>query len=182
MTQKEIYDSLDSMLSNLKTRNFLNHLIRAYFPITNVDKVWEKPNGAFKCAITKDNLISVQEIINEIQTEDFKEQFINELKSQFTHDPKQENSISKLIGDKKLGLIGKETTTYMSYVALQEFYNWVLNKSLNGDKHINWLLSSMKELQKNVNVQKTKKENDITGSFTLGELDSFKKLKEKFNK
>jgi hypothetical protein len=76
---------------------------------------------------------------------------------------------------------------------MQEFYNWVLTKSLKGDKHINWLLGSLTRqsiinMAKNIDdadvqakVNKAKKQEASTSSFTLGELDSFKKLKEKFN-
>jgi hypothetical protein len=194
MTQKEIHDNLDEMLSNPKSKNFLNHLIRAYFPISNVDKVWEKPKNQFKCVLTKDELFSAQDILEGIQTEEFKKDFIDNLKSIFSEDSKSEHPIVKLVGDKKMGVTGKETNTYMSYSAMQEFYNWVSIKCLNGDKHINWLLNIIKkedymknkekEIQPKVekNNQNVKKEEPKTGTFTLGELDSFKKLLEKFNK
>jgi hypothetical protein len=57
MTTEEIHSSLDKMLENPKAKNFLNHLVRAYMPISNVEKVIDKPEGEFKCAISKDDLI-----------------------------------------------------------------------------------------------------------------------------
>lgn len=188
MTTKEIHESLDTMLSNQKTRNFLNHLIRAYFPITNVDKVWEKPKGQFKCVLTKDELFSAQDIMDGIQTEEFKNDFMANLKSVFIDGASSEHPIVKLVGDRKMGVTGKETTTYMSYTAMQEFYNWVLTKSLKGDKHINWLLSSIRRSNPTENIEtkdvqsnaKPKQDTKTSNTFTLGELDSFKKLKEKF--
>jgi hypothetical protein len=193
MTTTEIHESLDTMLSNAKTKNFLNHLVRAYFPITNVDKVWEKPKGAFKCVITKENLFSAQDIVEGIKTEEFKNDFMDNIKSVFTEKFDNSNPLVKLIGDRKMGVTGKDTTTYMSYPAMQEFYNWVLTKSLKGDKHINWLLSSVKrtyiiDMAQNIDdadiqakVKKAKKQETQASSFTLGELDAFKKLREKFN-
>lgn len=193
MTANEIHESLDSMLSNPKTKNFLNHLVRAYFPITNVDKVWEKPKGPFKCVLTKDELFSAQDILEGINTEEFKNDFLNNIKNVFTENFNSEHPLVKLIGERKMGVTGKETNTYMSYPAMQEFYNWVLTKSLKGDKHINWLLksvnrSSIIDMAQNVDdadvqakVKKAKKQESATSSFTLGELDSFKKLREKFN-
>lgn len=185
MTQKEIHESLDAMLSNPKSKNFLNHLIRAYFPITNVDKVWQKPEGQFKCVLTKEELFSAQDILEGIRTEEFQTDFMNNLKSVFSENFDNTHPIAKLIGERKMGVTGKETNTFMSYPAMQEFYNWVLTKSLTGDKHINWLLGTIRR-EDNIEPIQNKKTNNNksvasnTGSFTLGELDSFKKLKEKF--
>ena len=39
MTKEEIHNILDKMLTEQKSRNFLNHLVRSYCPITNVEKV-----------------------------------------------------------------------------------------------------------------------------------------------
>jgi hypothetical protein len=193
MTTKEIHESLDAMLSNAKTKNFLNHLVRAYFPITNVDKVWDKPKGPFKCVLTKETLFSSQDILEGIKTEEFKNDFISNIKNVFTENFDTSHPLVKLIGDRKMGVTGTDTTTYMSYTAMQEFYNWVLTKSLKGDKHINWLLSSVRrssiiDMAKNIDdadvqtkVKKAKKQETQASSFTLGELDAFKKLREKFN-
>jgi hypothetical protein len=193
MTTKEIHESLDAMLSNTKTKNFLNHLVRAYFPITNVDKVWDKPKGPFKCVLTKETLFSLQDILEGIKTEEFKNDFISNIKNVFTENFDTSHPLVKLIGDRKMGVTGTDTTTYMSYTAMQEFYNWVLTKSLKGDKHINWLLSSVRrstiiDMAQNIDdadvqsrIKKSKKQETSASSFTLGELDAFKKLKEKFN-
>lgn len=192
MTQQEIHAHLDGMLANPKTKNFLNHLVRAYFPITNVDKVWEKPKGLFKCVITGDELFSVQDILQGIQTEEFKKDFMDNLKSVFSDEPKTEHPIAKLIGERKMGVTGTNTTTFMSYPTMQEFYNWVITKSLKNDKHINWLLRSIKkssiieraegieDAEVQQKVQELKKKANESATYTLGETDAFKKLKEKF--
>ena len=142
MTSEQIHASLDKMLANPKTKNFINHLVRSYIPVSNIEKVLETPKGDFKCVITKEVLVSVQSIFEGMDTEEFKKDFTEHLKSMFSEE-KLETPMSKLLGDKKLGFTGKDTTTYMSYTATQEFYNWVITKSLKGDKHINWLLGSV---------------------------------------
>lgn len=185
MTVKEIHESLDQLLSNPKSKNFLNHLVKAYFPITNVDKVWEKPKGSFKCVLTKEELFSAQDILEGIRTKEFEEDFMNNIKLVFTENFDNSHPLVKLIGERKMGVTGKDTNTYMSYPSMQEFYNWVLTKSLQGDKHINWLLSSIRKEDKIEGPSQKKTTNaksqiSTTGSFTLGELDSFKKLKDKF--
>jgi hypothetical protein len=189
MQAKEIHEILDGMLSDPKAKNFLNHLVKAYVPLTNVEKVFETPKENFKCVLTKQNLCSVQDIMDAMQSDEFKQNFMTHLKSIFSENFKTENPLVKLIGDKKLGVTGNQTNTYMSYETLQEFYNWLMTKTLNGDKHINWLLGPIKKSfmnQEKDNKEKDNKEKvnkkpeSSTSTFTLGELESFKKLKEKF--
>jgi hypothetical protein len=191
MTNEEINKALDKMLTNPKSRGFINHLVRSYVPISNVEKVWDTPEKDFKCVITRDPLFSAADILKGIQTEEFKADFMNHLKSLFSEE-KVESPISKLVGEKKMGVTGKDTTTYMSYPAFQEFYNWVITKSLNGDKHINWLLGSIRrtsfmeraEKIQDVGVQKKvedfKKTTGSSSSYTLGDAsDVLAKLKAK---
>jgi hypothetical protein len=191
MNQEQIHASLDNMITNPKSRNFLNHLVRSYIPISNVEKVWETPEKDFKCVITKDQLFSASDILKGIQSEEFQNDFMNHLKSLFSED-KAESPIAKLIGEKKMCVTGKDTTTYMSYPAFQEFYNWVVTKSLKGDKHINWLLGSIrrasfiertekiddKTVQKK--VENFKKTTGSSSTYTLGDAsDALLKLKNK---
>ncbi len=195
MTSTEIHDSLDAMLENPKSRNFLNHLVRAYLPVSQVDKVWDKPKGPFKCVLTKVDLTSVQEIMDVMQGDAYRISFIENLKAAFT-DGGQVTPASPLVemlGGKVLGCTGTNTTTFMSYPAFQEFYNWVVTKIFKNDKHICWLMKSITKeslmgraetigdeaVQKKVKAMK--KETVKAASFTLGELKGFDKLKAKFN-
>lgn len=192
MTKEEIHASLDKMLAEPKSRNFLNHLVRAYMPITSVEKVWDKPKEEMKCAISRDKLISVQEIMEGINTEQFKNDTMLYLKNLFDENADRTTPVAKLIGEKKLGVTGKDTTTYMSYPVCQEFYNWVITKSLNGDKHINWLIGSVRRssfmdraekindatVQQKVNNFKNQEKKSGRATYTLGDTtDIFDKLK-----
>lgn len=183
MTTEEIHSSLDKMLENPKAKNFLNHLVRAYMPISNVEKVMDKPEGEFKCALSKDDLISVQEILEGIQTEQFKSDLMKSMKTMFDDNADKTTAMAKLIGEKKLGVTGKGTTTYMSVPVAQEFFSWVITKSLKGDKHINWLLGNIRR-ESFVNraknstdekvqstVRKIEKKADRTATFTLGDTN-----------
>jgi len=183
MTTEEIHSSLDKMLENPKAKNFLNHLVRAYMPISNVEKVMDKPEGEFKCALSKDDLISVQEILEGIQTEQFKSDLMKSMKTMFDDNADKTTAMAKLIGEKKLGVTGKGTTTYMSVPVAQEFFNWVITKSLKGDKHINWLLGNIRresfvKRAQNITddkvqstVKKLEKKADRTATFTLGDTN-----------
>jgi hypothetical protein len=186
MTTQEIHNSLDAMLVNTKSRNFINHLVRAYFPASKVDKVWDKPQGQFKCVLTKEPLISVQEIMSGMHTEEFKTDLMNSLRGMFDESKPKVNAIKNIVGDRLLGFTGTNTTTFMCQEALQAFYDWVVTKTLMGDKHINWLLNSIThssqpsvDTQKE-RVEKPKKEQTKATTYSLGEVDAFKKLREKF--
>jgi hypothetical protein len=192
MNQEEIHVSLDAMLANPKSKNFLNHLVRSYMPITNVEKVWETPKGDFKCVLTKEELFSSQDILEGIHTEEFKTQFMDNLKTMFDENAKQESPMIKLIGDRKMGVTGKETTTFMSYQGFQSFYDWVITKSLKGDKHINWLIGNIRResfVNRAENIADSDVQNKVkninnsknrTATFSLGDAsEALLKLKEK---
>lgn len=194
MNQEQIHASLDAMLTNPKSKSFLNHLVRAYIPTTNIEKVWDTPKGDFKCVLTREPLFSTQFILEGMKTEEYKENFMNSLKSMFDENIEKQNAMMTLVGDKKMGVTGKETNTFMSYQAAQEFYNWVITKSLKGDKHINWLLGNIRhesfvkraetigdaDVQAKINKM-GKKSHQTT--FTLGDAsDVLMKLKEKMDK
>lgn len=192
MTSEQIHASLDKMLANPKTKNFINHLVRSYIPVSNIEKVLETPKGDFKCVITKEVLVSVQSIFEGMDTEEFKKDFTEHLKSMFSEE-KLETPMSKLLGDKKLGFTGKDTTTYMSYTATQEFYNWVITKSLKGDKHINWLLGSVNRntfIKRAANIEDQDVQKKVTNlkrvsgvsTYSLGDAtDVLSKLKAKLD-
>jgi hypothetical protein len=192
MTSEQIHASLDKMLANPKTKNFINHLVRSYIPVSNIEKVLETPKCDFKCVITKEVLVSVQSIFEGMDTEEFKKDFTEHLKSMFSEE-KLETPMSKLLGDKKLGFTGKDTTTYMSYTATQEFYNWVITKSLKGDKHINWLLGSVNRntfIKRAANIEDQDVQKKVTNlkrasgvsTYLLGDAtDVLSKLKAKLD-
>jgi hypothetical protein len=143
MTQEQINATLDAMLENPKSKTFLNHLVRAYMPVTNVTKVIQKPKGDFKCVLTRDSLQSVTEIQSAIADEKVQAFFLENLGKALAS-KESVSELEKLIGNKKLAFTGKDTTTFMSYQATQAFIDWVITKSLNGDKHINWLLGGIR--------------------------------------
>jgi hypothetical protein len=186
MTKEQIQTSLDAMLENPKAKNFLNHLVRSYFPIANVEKVWETPKGDFKCVLTRDKLFSVRDILEGVKTPEAKNELVDFLKVSLEERPNKENASTKLINDGKLGVTGKDTTTFMSYPAFQEFYDWVVTKAFKGDKHISWLLGSIRrgtlvkraetiqdsdvqmKVSEYMKLNKTK-----VATFTLGESSDF---------
>jgi hypothetical protein len=182
MTQEEVHASLDAMLENQKSRNFLNHLVRAYMPVSNIEKVINKPEGDFKCAISREQLISTQEILDGVRTEEFKTDLMTSLKNMFDDKADKTTAMAKFIGEKKVGVTGKGTTTFLSVPVAQELVNWVMTKALSGDKHINWLIGSIKHAsfmnraaslneKSKDKLEKIAEKNDRTAKYQLGDAN-----------
>jgi transcriptional regulator with PAS, ATPase and Fis domain len=169
MTKEEIHSSLNKMLENSKSKNFISHLVRAYFPIKNIEKVFERPKGVFKCVITGANLMSINEVLAGLQTEEIKSSLLDSLKVVFDENNQVKlanNPYLKIVGDKKLALTGKDTTTFLSYEGLSEFHDWAITKALTGDKHINWLFGNIRHkslinIAENIENPLVKKKVDI---------------------
>jgi hypothetical protein len=178
MKIEEIHALLDKMLGEQKSRNFLNHLVKAYVPIAKVNVVIETADPAFKCVLTKIPLVTVKTISDTLQTDEVKNTFKKELKTFVTDEGVNvSRSLGNILGESQLAVTGKNTNTAMSYDAFQTFYNWVLKKSLEGDKHINWLLGSIRRenLAKAAKVtdpkleKKLKKSSVKQTTYTLGQ-------------
>lgn len=194
MNKDEIFSKLDAMLADSKKRNFLNHLVRSYVPISKVERVFDKPKGPFNCVLTNVQLFSLQDVLEGTQTEEFKKDLFDSLKLALDEKNPSITPIKKLIGDKKLGVSGENTTTFMSLESFQSFFDWVITKSLNGDKHISWLLGAIRResflerakefgdenLQTKVKKIEPKKRG---ATYSLGDAsDALLKLKENLEK
>lgn len=194
MNKQEIFAKLDGMLVDSKKRGFLNHLVRSYVPISKVEKVFEKPTGPFVCVLSNTKLFSIQDIFEGTQTEEFKKDFFDSLKFALDDKTPSITPIKKLIGDRKLGLSGDKTTTFMSLDSYHEFFDWVITKSLSGDKHINWLLGDIRResfLDRAKQIGDEKIQNKVKklepkkhgASYSLGAAsDALLKLKEQLEK
>lgn len=195
MTQEQIFASLDNMLANPKSRNFLNHLVRAYMPVSNVQKVWETPAKDFNCVITKEPLFSSQDILKGIQSEEFQTAFMENLKAMFDDKIELKSPIATVVGDRKMGVTGKDTTTFMSVPTYQAFCDWVITKTLKGDKHIIWLISginrnSFMKRAENIHdeevqnkIKSVNKAKDRTATYKLGDAsEALLKLKQQMEK
>lgn len=194
MTSEEIKKKLDELYGDKRARNFFNHLVRAYFPVNKVEKVFLKPKGPFNCVITRERLISTAELIEGINTKQWASDLGDHLKTMFDSSSSAEHPMTKLIGKRKMAVSSKDTNTNMAFSTFQVFYDWIVTKMLTGDKHINWLLkditrSSLMDrastiedpiLQKKLN--NIKKSQPKVATYTLGDFDALKELKKKLDK
>jgi hypothetical protein len=195
MTPQEIHEKLDNMYNGTGSRNFINHMIRAYFPTNKVEKVWDTPKGKFKCAITNESLFSLNDVFTVINSEEAKNSFLENMKKMVIEPEKPikafDSALKEGLKNKKMGITGEKTDTYLSMPAYQEFFNWLTNKILHGDKHINWLIRQMQNDAMINSIESVVGEGDKDKiqtlrkvvkqpkTATLGDLDVLQQLKAK---
>ena len=81
-------------------------------------------------------------------------------------------SQSKFLDGKSLGFTGKDTNTFLSLEAYQEFYDWVMVKILSGDKHIHWLLNVVKRDGISTKGESNNSSQTKSASFKIGDSNS----------
>jgi hypothetical protein len=194
MAKNRTHEKLDKLYADKKARNFINHLIRSYLPMNKVYKIMEKPDGKpanFKCALSNQPLVSINELLERLNSEETKQDFMNNIKNLFKEGDERYSIAESLLGRQSLGVQGKNTDTYMSYEAFQSFYDWVVTKMLMGDKHINWVLGKVNRSKFNERAEnienpelqaKLEKLNTVNqATFTLGDLGALQALKNKMD-
>jgi len=157
----------------------------AYVPVNKVDKVFIRPQKVkFKCAIIDEQLISVNEILKGVTEDAFKDDVFKYLHTMFDTKSEPETPIKKLMGDKKLGIQGTKTDTFMSIDGYFLFYDWLSTKIMLGDKHITWLMRKAKETLTDSTGNRVKKEvekKEVRATFALGDLPALQALKDKLD-
>ena len=188
MTKEEILKTIENLYNNKKARNFFNHLVRAYFPNENVEPVFVKPKGDFKCFLCNDSLSSVNQILDGFKDSSMKDELFGYIHNILNDEIELDEKLKELIGNKVIAIQGKKTNTFMCVSTYKIFESWLMDKSNNGDKHIGWLLKDFKKddsnkkvkMNKTKEISKPKKEDyNSRAKFVLGDLDSLQKIKNK---
>lgn len=195
MSREEMNKKLDELFENKKARGFLNHLIKAYVPNDKVDKIFIKPKSGFKCVLSNEGLISVNEILEGVNTDEFKDDVFKYLHTMLNPEIEVEIPVKKLLNGRQIAIQGQKTDTYMSLEAYLYFYDWVIAKFLKGDKHISWLMGNVKRKKfmnsahgsNDPGVQKAVKKQQRAdmgnrATYSLGDMSALQALKEKMDK
>lgn len=67
MAEQEIYQKISDLYNSDKSKNFITHLLRAFFPVHKSDYLWDEPKQEIKCCITGVPLTSKQGAFNVMQ-------------------------------------------------------------------------------------------------------------------
>jgi len=191
----ELYNLKDEK-GNQKNKAFFAHLIRSYLPLKSVSVAQKEPvkepgkkKQRVHCVFTHNKLITVEAAIKETKTDSFKRN-IDEFLMSFDAEKglfTSPTTMEQLLQGRVLALQGKNTKTYMSQESYLAFVGWVMNKYLAKDKDIVWLLNKMTNnpFHPGIALKKKKKkaaayQSTVAKKATLGDLDIFKQLKDKF--
>ena len=139
------------MYENEKAKGFVNHLIRAYLPVSKVEKVWDwKPGQKHVCNVCAQKLVSIGELLGAAQKPEFMDNFMDNLKKQVSGEElkREDNPYIKAVGkDKVQGMTGKKTDTCMCMRCVQDLLDLTQTGILMGDKNINYQVKQMQRDQ-----------------------------------
>lgn len=199
--QNEIFSKIEEIYQSKNKegketgKHFISHLLRSFFPVGKAQRVLDIPEKPMKCAITGQKLFAIGELWNAMHTEEFKSNFLINVKASLDPDKeKRVNPFAKIANGRVVALTGEKTDKYLCQEAYEELYNWYATKILTGDSHINWLAKDMRkqavisvvreklpdtEDQKKIDraVQILKKPKKAT--LSLGDLSTLQELHEK---
>lgn len=192
MSKEDIIKLLDETFENKKARSFINHLVRSYVPNNKVDKVFIKPKSGFKCVLTNEKLVSVNELLDGVKTDELKDDVFKYLHVMLNPELTVDTPVEKLINGRKIAIQGEKTDTFMSLETYLVFYDWVVTKFMTGDKHISWLMGDVNrkkflkragnidnpEVQKAVKKQ-GREDMGNRATFSLGDNSALQALKDK---
>jgi len=164
---KEIYQTKNKE-GKPTGRNFITHLLRAYFPKGKAQRVLDVPEKPMKCAITGQKLFAIGELWNAMHED--KDFFKKMTKSMLIHiDPeaeKVENPLASVANGRVVAITGENTDTYLCQESYEALFNWYANKILSGDKHISWVVKDMRiktTIQSEKSFQRLKTRKRLTG-------------------
>lgn len=189
---EEIYQSKNKE-GKATGKGFMTHLIRSYFPVDKIHKVWDSPKKNLKCAITGYGVCTIEDAINALYSDGMNEKMLAHMQGMF----RGESGVSPMweeLKGKVIGYTGEKTDTVMCLEAVQAFIVWLQNKILMGDKHINWLVSDMRksatinairerlpEAEDQAKIDRIEKiaKKPQRATMSLGDLAALKELQEK---
>lgn len=203
MTREEIHAKFEEIYTSKNKdgkstgKNFITHMIHAYYPWGIGQRVFDKPEKEMVCAITGAKLFAIGEVFDAIGNPENADLFKKSLMyiSNPAENEKPVNFFKETLGNREIALIGKDTTKYLCVEAYQEFAAWLSHKVLMGDKHIYWVMNdimkktAIKQMREKLPEAVDQKKIDTLEEATfrknkkaklsLGDLDSLKQLSEK---
>jgi hypothetical protein len=139
MTDNEIYNKIENMYDDEKSKKFIIHLIYSYCPVEKVEKVWHPVKG-MKCCITGQSLMSVDETLGLMHDDAYMQEYMENLKRSIAGEPMVNTALLNYTKGRILGFTGKDTKTFMCEQSVQQFYNFISTRMIKGDRTINGII------------------------------------------
>lgn len=192
MNSESIKSRLTNLLEKDRSKRFIEHIIKSYIPPHEIEKVYEEPGDKFVCAITNENLISLNEGKKKFDESNEKEKFDDCEEKMFLDGGYSEHPFNKKIDGREMGVTSNISETYISYPTFLVLYEWAVKEYFKGNKKIKRVLRNeedamltkakeFRETDKSMNTELSKIESEKRTTTTLGDLDQLKELRDKFN-
>jgi hypothetical protein len=145
--------AIQKLYEDPKSRNFINHLIRAYLPINKSQKVWEfEDKKPHKCNVCNHDLIDLETVMGKMMSSDeYMKDTIDQMRREVCEGeviPKEEKAVIKHITHGAiLAWQGEKTTTYLCADCIKDLLDLVQTGILMGDKNLIWIINQMKRDQ-----------------------------------
>ena len=192
--------AVQKLYEDPKSKNFVNHLIRAYLPVYKPQKVWTfEDNKSHKCNVCNHDLIDLGTVIGRMQSsEEYGHAMIEDMRKGLSGEEiKYEDRavIKHITHGAIMAWRGEKTTTFLCQDCIKNLLDLVTTGILMGDKNITWIVNQTRrdqvfdtfkespvideEEKKKVEVIKKKADQK---KMTLGDLGVLQALKEKMEK
>ena len=136
-----IYNKLNKLYEDKKSRNFVLHLIANYLPFDNSRKVYSLAKKA-KCSLTNQPLIGVydaMELIQKITPNQIKDDIRSVINGKLV-----EPIYKQVLNGRALAWTGKKTDTMLTSETIAELYEFTTKKMMQGDKVMNHHVKRMR--------------------------------------
>jgi len=146
--------AIQKLYEDPKSKNFVNHLIRAYLPINKPQKVWEfEDKKPHKCNVCSHDLIDLGTVIGRMHTagDEYMKDTIDQMRRGLIDGeqiPREEHAVVKHITHGAImAWQGEKTTTFLCADCIKQILDMVTTGILMGDKNIVWLTKQMQRDQ-----------------------------------
>lgn len=193
--------NIQELYDDQKSRNFVNHLIRAYLPVYKAQKVWEfpDPKKEYKCNVCNHKLIDLGTVIGRMNSsEEYMKDTVEQMRKSINGEeiPFEDKAVIKHITHGAImAWTGEKTTTFLCGDCIKELLNFVTTGLLMGDKNITWIVNQTRrsevfsQFKETPSLNNGEKQNisEIEKrankkKMTFGDLEVLQELKKKMEK
>jgi hypothetical protein len=145
--------AIQKLYEDPKSKNFVNHLIRAYLPINKPQKVWEfEDKKPHKCNVCSHDLIDLGTVLGRMQSagDEYMKDSIDQMRRGLDGEeiPREEHAVIKhLTHGAIMAWQGEKTTTFLCADCIKQILDMVTTGILMGDKNIVWITKQMQRDQ-----------------------------------